>query len=257
MSEDDRMVDDKRNSKKIIIAGLVIGVMLVCLLVAAAVLMSSGGSNGATSAQGEHVLKLKAGNGTVTDSQLSQTKSILESRFQERGYSATISTMRDNQSNAYVLVDYGDTPNNDTVSIATTPGVFEMRIQTSGNESEHILFADDVKEVSSAMSYPDSNGAWGISFSLSTSGAQKFQQACIDSGATRDPNHHYVMMLLDGHVFYNNPISGTMAGSIATKQVNTFRAMMGTGDTGKAMASQVYMCLKEGSLPISLEVVNS
>jgi urease accessory protein UreH len=44
MSEDDRMVDDKRNSRKIIVAGLVIGALLVCLLVAAAVLMSSGGS---------------------------------------------------------------------------------------------------------------------------------------------------------------------------------------------------------------------
>jgi preprotein translocase subunit SecD len=250
------MVDDKRNSRKIIIAGLVIGALLVCLLLAAAVLMSSGGSNGATSVQGEHVLKLKAGSGTVTDSQLSQTKSILQNRFQERGYSASISTMRDNQSNAYVLVDYGNMPYNDAVTIATTPGVFEVRIQTSGNQSEHVLYGDDVKEISPVSSYADANDAWGISFSLTTAGAQKFQQACIDSGATKDPDNHTVMMLLDSQVFYNKPMSSELASSISKKPADTFRAMTGTGDQGKALADQVYMCLREGSLPISLEIVS-
>lgn len=251
------MVSDKKDgSRNKIMIVLAIGVILVCLLAAVIFFMTHEG----VSSDKVHVLKLKlAGNNTVTDSQVSLTKSVLQNRFSERGYDVSVDTTRDDQGSAYVLVYYGNTSDGDVTSIATTPGVFEMRLRTSDNQSEHVLYGDDIQSAGGPTSFKQDNvsESWGVALQLTSTGAQKFQKACIDSGATKDPANHSVMALLDGKVFFDSPLANDLADSIAKNPVNNLLAMTGTGDPGKLMAENVSMCLQGGTLPVRLEVVSS
>jgi preprotein translocase subunit SecD len=247
--------DKKDSSRKKIMIGLAIGVILVCLLAVVIFFMTHEG----ISSDKDHILKLKlTGNGTIQDSQVSSAKSVLQNRFSERGYDTSVDTMRDDQGNAYLLVYYGNISDGDVTSIATTPGVFEMRIHTSDSQSEHVLYGDDIQSASAPISYPIGNtsASWGIALSLTSSGAQKFQQACIDSGAVKDPDNHSVMMLLDGKMFSDYPLSSDLADSIAKNPVEVLSAMTGTGDQVKSMAENLSMCLQGRTLPVRLEVVS-
>jgi preprotein translocase subunit SecD len=252
------MVDDKKGDSKKLLMGLALVVILVCVAAAAAYLvLFSGVFNGSSAV--ENVMDLKpAGKLTVTDDQLSATKGVLLARFTEYGYKVTINTMHDDRGAPYLQVKYGDIPSDVMTSIVTTPGMFEMRIQTQGNESEHILYGDDVQSVSVPTSekMPNGSEAWGVSFRLTEAGAAKFRQACIDSGATDDPASHPVIMLLDDKVFYEQPISPQLASDITTKPVDTLMAMTGTGDNGSDMARKVSMCLKAGAMPVKMEIVS-
>lgn len=99
--------------------------------------------------------------------------------------------------------------------------------------------------------------AWGIPLELTTSGAQKLRQACIDSGATTDPDSHETMMLLDGRTICAQPLSPDLATSIAGSPADNIIAMTRTGDEGKALALELGMCLKCGALPIKVEIAGA
>lgn len=242
------------SGKKIIIA-LAAGAILVCLLAAAALVIWS---YGGTSAQPD-VLKLRfADNGNVSDDQLTQTKSVVEGRFKTLDSGARAETMRDEQGNAFVLVHYGNIAYDDAASIATVPGVFEIRIQTQDNQSEHVLYGDDVKTASDPVQSASPGGpvTWDTTVELTESGAQKFRQACIDTGATNDTASHPVMMSLDNKTFRSAPLSPGLADTIDHKPADVLLITTGTGDQGKAKAEQLIAFLRGGMLPARLEIVS-
>lgn len=214
--------------------------------------------------EGGSYVKLKLVNNTtpgtqISDSTLELTKSIMELKINEYGLKNTpVNTVRDDQGNAYVLIDFAGVPYEEAMSIVGKQGVFEMRIQTQGNESAFVLDGSDVQGVSEpASQISGSETAWGVTFGLTRAGAEKFQQAANQYGATTDPESHYIMMLLDGKVFYSRPLSSDLASSLRTKTVDQMVAMTGTGDEGKTIAKEVAVHMKGGSLPVSVQVVSS
>jgi preprotein translocase subunit SecD len=78
--------------------------------------------------------------------------------------------------------------------------------------------------------------AWSVIFGLTDQGAQKFRQACIDSGATKDPSDHPVIMLIDDSEFFFGTLSPEVAGSIDNKPLDTMMATTGIGDYGHSTA---------------------
>jgi preprotein translocase subunit SecD len=250
LSTDDKLDDP---GKKIIVI-MAAGAVLICLLIAAAILIWS--SAGTAMLTQEVVLKF-TGNETVTDEQLAQTKSVLQERFKEFGSDVAVSTARDEQDNAFVRIRYSYLPYDYVVSLATIPGVFEMRVQTQDNQSEHVLFGDDVGNVSGPLEMPRVSGTttWGASIELTPSGARKFQNACVEAGATSDPMSHQIMMSLDGNTFHSAPLSTELASKVNTTPPDYLMLMAGTGDAGKAAAEKLVAVLESGTLPVPLEVV--
>lgn len=199
-------------------------------------------------------------NQTISDTTLELTKSIMELKINQYGLKNTpVSTVRDGDGNAYVLIDFAGIPYKEAMSIVGKQGKFEMRIQTQGNESAFVLDGSDVQGVSDPQADVSTGGdtAYGVNFLLTKEGADKFQQAAIKYGATSDPENHYVMMLLDGKIFYSRPLSSELANSLRTKPVDQMVAMTGTGEEGRAMAKEVSVHMRGGSLPVNVEVVSS
>lgn len=212
--------------------------------------------------EGGSFVKLKLVNNTtptISDKTLEDTKAILENKINSYGLKNTpVNTVRDDSGNAYVLIDFAGIPYEEAMSIVGKQGKFEMRIQTQGNESAFILDGSEVQGVSDPTSeLSGTETAWGVTFSLTKAGAEKFQQAAIQYGATTAPEEHYIMMILDGKVFYSRPLSAELANNLKTKQVDQMVAMTGTGDEGKAIAKEVAVHMKGGSLPVSVQVVSS
>lgn len=213
--------------------------------------------------EGGSYVKLKLVNNStpdapVSDATLEDTKDIMEMRINEYGLKNTpVSTVRDSQNNAYVLINFAGLPYEEAMNIVGKQGVFEIRIQTQGNESVKVLDGNDVQAVSGATKQTEvSDSAWGVPFLLTKEGAEKFRQACIDYGATTDPESHEIMMVMDGNVFYSRPLSSDLANSLKTKVVDQMVAMTGTGTEGEALAKDVSVHMKH-SLPVSVEVVSS
>lgn len=215
--------------------------------------------------EGGSYVKLKLVNNSspnepITENTLQLTKSIMELKINAYGLQNTpVSTVRDDQGNAYVLIDFAGIPYDEAMNIVGRQGKFEMRIQTQGNQSEHILYGDDVQGVSDPTPTIEGDGttSYGVNFGLTKAGAEKFQKACIQYGATTNPNDHYIMMLLDDQVFYSRPLSSQLASDIATRPVDQMVAMTGTGQEGQTMAKDVSVHMRSGSLPVSVIPVSS
>ena len=90
------------------------------------------------------------------------TKSILNDKLERLGISGASVLVIDNK---FVLVHMPDIdPVTNRQDIVSKPGMFEIRIQTQGNESEHVLYGDAVESVDLPRS--DQNGMWGVPFTL-------------------------------------------------------------------------------------------
>jgi preprotein translocase subunit SecD len=214
--------------------------------------------------EGGSFVKLKLVNNSspnepISQATLDRTKAIMETKINEYGLKNTpVNTVRDGDNNAYVLVDFAGIPYDQAMSIVGRQGKFEMKIQTQGNESAFILDSSDVRGVSDPSAFME-NGqtTYGVNFGLTKEGAEKFQQACIQYGATTDPNSHYVMMLLDDKVFYSRPLSADLAESLKTKPEEQMIAMTGSDAEGLNMAKDVSIHMSAGSLPVSVVPVSS
>jgi preprotein translocase subunit SecD len=247
-------------------------ILVIALLISVVFLMPSF-SNGQLNTnlkfgldfEGGSFVKLKLFNNSspdqaITDQTLELTKSIMELKINQYGLKNTpVNTVRDDQGNAYVLIDFAGIPYDEAMSIVGKQGKFEMKIQTQGNESTFVLDGSDVQGVSDPQAEVGTGGetAYGVNFLLTKAGADKFQQAAIKYGATTDPESHYVMLLLDGKVFYSRPLSAELANSLRTKPSDQMIAMTGTGDEGKALAKEVSVHMRGGSLPVNVQVVSS
>ena len=92
-------------------------------------------------------------------------------------------------------------------------GMFEIRVQTTGNQTEHVLFGDQITSVGVPQKDPYYQ-TWGVGFTLSDSGAQAFREAALKSGAVDNPSGHNLVMLLDNETVYSAPLSGELAAQI-------------------------------------------
>ena len=135
-------------------------------------------------------------------------------------------------------------------------GLFEIRIQTVGDETEHVLYGDSVISVQTPQMDP-ATGVWGVGFTLDDAGALAFQQGCIETGATRNPAAHNINMYLDAEEVYSAPLSYELAASISKHPVNALSASTGTGEEGKQKAQELEVHLRAGALPVEVEIAGS
>ena len=98
-------------------------------------------------------------------------------------------------------------------------GKFEIRIQTRGNLTEHVLYGDSISSVQVPGQEPAGSDNWGVGFTLSESGADAFRAAAIKYGATADPANHNLIMLLDNSTVYSAPLSTDLAGKLQSETI--------------------------------------
>jgi preprotein translocase subunit SecD len=184
-------------------------------------------------------------------------KQILEDKINAMGTKdAKVNTLIGmNNVARYVRVEMAGVDMNEAQQIVGKQGKFEIRIQTTGNETEHVLYGDTITSV--AIPTKDTSGNWGVGFTLSDAGAETFRESAIKFGATADPTHHQLAMLLDNKTVYSAPLSSNLASSLQTETTRNMVASTGTGTYGQQQATNLEIQLRAGALPVDVSVAGS
>ena len=163
-----------------------------------------------------------------------------------------------------LLVDLAGTDLSTAQDIVTTPGKFEIRVQTTNNTSEHVLWGDRI----TAVDIPKmQDGSWGVGFTLNSKGAREFGVAAVKYGAADNPDAHELIMLLDDDEVYSAPLNPTLAsdlkglyeiyGEDGDWPSRGLVANTGSGDEGEIEARQLHVHLSAGALPVKVTVIGS
>ncbi len=185
----------------------------------------------------------------VTEETVDETKQVLDRKLNRLGLQDIKVRVVDNK---FILIDLAGVNVADAQEIVGKPGVFEIRIQTKGNESMHVLYGDEIVDVS--LPQGDQSGNWGVPFTLSEEGALAFQKAAIDTGATRNRMDHEVSMHLDNELIFSAPLAPDLAASLDVAPLRSMVAQVG-GDSQRA--HELYIHLREGALPVNVEIIGS
>ena len=181
------------------------------------------------------------------------TKNILSEKMNSLGLKdIPVRTAGDN----YILIDFAGIDLATAREIAEKPGKFEIRIQTTGNETQHILYGEDIESVG-IVAYDQESGMWSTPFTLTENGALALQKAAIDAGATKNPMEHNLIMLLDGNEVYSAPLSNSAAQQLEKGPIYSWQSSTGTGDEGKTQANQLQIHLRAGALPVNVEIIGA
>jgi preprotein translocase subunit SecD len=188
----------------------------------------------------------------VTEKTRDETKKILEDKLNKLGIKEIpIRTVGDN----YILIDLAGVDITTAREIAAKPGKFEVRIQVKGNETEHVIYGNEITGV--GVSEKEKSGAWGVSFVLSDAGAQALRDAALQYGAVTNPSAHNLIMYLDENVIFNAPLAPELARNIQNVPVKNLVATTGLGEEGQTKAKELQIHLRAGALPVNVEVLGS
>lgn len=157
----------------------------------------------------------------------------------------------------YVRIEMAGVSMSQAQEIVGKQGKFEIRVVTTGNETEHVVFGDSIESVANPAQNPPNSNNWGVSFALSPDGAEQFRQAAINNGAVKDPANHNLAMMLDGNLVYSAPLSGDLAGTLQSRASPNLIASTGTGDKGKEEAKMLEIHLRNGALPVEVKIAGS
>lgn len=188
----------------------------------------------------------------VTEKTRDETKRILEDKLNKLGLKEIpIRTVGDN----FILIDLAGVDITTAKDIAAKPGKFEVRIQVRGNETEHVLYGNEITGV--GVPETEKSGAWGVSFVLSDAGANALRDAAIRHGAVTNPGAHNLIMYLDENVVFSAPLAPELARNIQSIPVKNLVATTGQGEEGKTKANELQIHLRAGALPVNVEVLGS
>ncbi|MCE8423384.1 MAG: preprotein translocase subunit SecD [Candidatus Methanoperedens sp.] len=188
----------------------------------------------------------------VTEETRDLTKKILEDKLNTLGLKEIpIRAVGDN----YLLIDLAGVDMTTARDIAAKPGKFEIRIQTNGNDTDHVLYGDQI--ISVGVPEKEKGGAWGVSFTLSDKGAAALRDAAIKYGAVTNPGAHYISMHLDENLIFSAPLAPELAKNIQSVPVKNLVSTTGLGDEGQTKAKELQIHLRAGALPVNVEVVGS
>lgn len=155
----------------------------------------------------------------------------------------------------YVRVELAGVDINTARSIVGKQGLFEIRIRTVGNATEHVLYGNAITSVGNPEQDPQRR-TWGVPFTLSEQGAADFRAAAIRFGATTDPEAHPVSMLLDNVTVFSAPLDPDLARELMTQDVQRLSASTGSGTIGMNQAQTLEIHLRAGALPVEVQVAN-
>ena len=154
----------------------------------------------------------------------------------------------------YILIDFAGIDLATAKDIAEKPGKFEIRVQTVGNESTHVLYGDNIASVGIPGFHDEQ---WYVPFRLTDSGAIELQKIAIETGATNDPDSHWLMMYLDENEVYGAPLSPSAALKLSNAPIYAWEASTGVDEESKIQAEQLQIHLRAGALPVNVELVGS
>jgi preprotein translocase subunit SecD len=155
----------------------------------------------------------------------------------------------------YVRVELAGVDMNTARNIVGTQGLFEIRIKTTGNQTEHVLYGNAITSVGNPQQDP-TRKSWGVPFTLSEQGGADFRKAANLYGAVNDPEAHPVSMLLDNVTVFSAPLATELAKELLTQNVQRLSASTGSGATGMQQAQNLEIHLRAGALPVDVQVAN-
>jgi len=188
----------------------------------------------------------------VTAETVDETKQVLDKKLNRLGLQDIKVRIVGNQ---FILIDLAGVDVDTAENIVGKPGKFEIRVQTRGNESRHIVYGDAV--VSVDLPTGDRTSRWGVPFVLSEDGAQTFQRVVKEEGATRNPQAHEISMYLDKDMIFSAPLAPELASALDKSPMRNLVAQVGGGDEGSQRAKELYIHLREGALPVNVKVIGS
>ncbi|MDA0524679.1 preprotein translocase subunit SecD [Methanococcoides alaskense] len=154
----------------------------------------------------------------------------------------------------YILIDFAGTDLTTAKEIVEKPGKFEIRMQTTGNESVHVLYGDSIEKVGIVTQM---DGHWNTPFTLDEDGAFALQKIAIETGAIADPNSHLLYMYLDDNEVYGAPLSYSAASALDEHPIYSWQASTGADEDGKTQADQLQIHLRAGALPVNVVLMGS
>jgi preprotein translocase subunit SecD len=154
----------------------------------------------------------------------------------------------------YILIDFAGIDLATAKEIAEKPGKFEIRIQTTGNETEHVLYGDSIQSVG-IPTYHDEQ--WHTPFVLKEEGALALQKVALETGAIDNPDSHYLIMYLDEVEIYGAPLSYSAASKLREGPIYSWEASTGTDEDAKTQATALQVHLRAGALPVNVQLVGS
>lgn len=186
-------------------------------------------------------------------------KKILENKLNAGGTKDTKINILTGMGNVaqYVRVELAGMDMNQAKELVGKQGKFEIRIQTSGNQSEHVLYGDSISSVGNPEKDLQRSGVWGVPFTLNEAGATALQQAAIKYGLTTHPEDHYLLMILDNKTVFNAPMVADAAAKLQTSPNRQWSATTGSGTAGEAAAQTLDIHLRAGALPVETKIVGS
>jgi preprotein translocase subunit SecD len=195
----------------------------------------------------------------VSKATADDVKLILENKINAIGTKdAKVNTLTGlNNVARYVRVEMAGVDMKEAQEIVGKQGKFEIRVQTTGNSTEHVISGDSITTVQMPSQSPPGSDKWGVSFALSEDGATAFQEAAIKYGATADPANHYLLMILDNKTVYSAPLSEELAGQLQTQKIRQLYASTGAGKTGSTQATELEIHLRAGALPVDVSIAGS
>ncbi|HMA05014.1 MAG TPA: preprotein translocase subunit SecD [Methanomicrobiales archaeon] len=155
----------------------------------------------------------------------------------------------------YVRVELAGVDINTARNIVGKQGLFEIRIKTTGNETEHVLYGNAITSVGNPQQDP-TRMTWGVSFTLSEQGAAAFRAAANEYGAVTAPEAHPVSMVLDNVTVFSAPLDVSLAKELLTTDVSRLQATTGGGTAGMTQAQNLEIHLRAGALPVDVQVAN-
>jgi preprotein translocase subunit SecD len=155
---------------------------------------------------------------------------------------------------SYILIDFAGIDLATAKEIAEKPGKFEIRIQTTGNETEHVLYGDSIVDVGIPTFH---DNQWHTPFTLNDAGAKALQKVALDTGAVDDPESHYLNMYLDKVKVYGAPLSPSAASKLREAPIYSWEASTGSDEAAQTEAKALQVHLRAGALPVNVVVIGS
>ncbi|HOX35828.1 MAG TPA: preprotein translocase subunit SecD [Methanoregulaceae archaeon] len=195
----------------------------------------------------------------VSKSTAEEVKTILENKINTMGTKdAKVNTLAGlNNVARYVRIEMAGVNMEEAREIVGKQGKFEIRIQTTGNETDHVLWGDAITSVGTETKSATEGNVWSVPFTLSESGAAALRDAAIKYGATTDPESHHLIMILDNQTIFDAPLATSAAASLATTPNRQWQATTGTGAAGQAAAETLKIHLHAGALPVDVRIAGS
>ena len=185
-----------------------------------------------------------------------EAKTILENKINSLGTKdAKVNTLTGlNNIARYIRVDMAGVNMAEAEAIVGKQGKFEIRIQTTGNQTDHVLWGDAITSVGTETKSATQGNVWSVPFTLSETGANALRDAAIKYGATTDPDHHHLIMILDNQTIFDAPLAASAAANLATTPNRQWQATTGAGTAGQAAAQTLKIHLHAGALPIDVKI---